>query len=357
VTELEYDYAGERGLERLCFLADPSYPWPEEGIESDKTESLRRFKERVEHEQIRVLFTTVTDYQFKLLDTLSKWLSTRRRGGPSLAVAEPPLELRVFKVVKGTRFHFRAQRVPFLGARNELSRAEEFLDSDAAFSWWLFLGEAGAGKSRLALELCVRRKGPWRAGFLPRAHDFTAWTHWQPSAPTLIVVDYVHNRASELQTIVGALTGRTLAHPVRLLLLERRTEGQWWDQFRGTGTERMAVESSQHAEPLVIGPMSDDDLWSSIVSIVEGSTESGLPDRNTFLTSVKAMDPLGRPLFAALAADAWAAGRDIRDWDRDALLRDVLQRENESYWKPGGVREKDRNLLAVATLSGGSLCG
>src|SRR6266700_3719692 len=28
VTEEEYDYAGERGLRRLCLLIDEKYPWP-----------------------------------------------------------------------------------------------------------------------------------------------------------------------------------------------------------------------------------------------------------------------------------------------------------------------------------------
>lgn len=28
VTELEFDYASELGIDRLCFLVDPEYPWP-----------------------------------------------------------------------------------------------------------------------------------------------------------------------------------------------------------------------------------------------------------------------------------------------------------------------------------------
>ena len=31
----------------------------------------------------------------------------------------------------------------------------------------------------------------------------------------------------------------------------------------------------------------------------------------------------------------------------------LLQREMETYWGPAGITEKERNVLALATLSGG----
>jgi hypothetical protein len=33
VTEIEFDYAGERKLERLCFLVKLDYPWPPDVID------------------------------------------------------------------------------------------------------------------------------------------------------------------------------------------------------------------------------------------------------------------------------------------------------------------------------------
>jgi hypothetical protein len=29
ITELEYDWAGEKGIPRLCFVVDDNHPWPE----------------------------------------------------------------------------------------------------------------------------------------------------------------------------------------------------------------------------------------------------------------------------------------------------------------------------------------
>jgi len=284
------------------------------------------------------------------LDELIELLTETYRG-PQL-----PLRLQTFRVSKPTRFHFRAQRVPFIGFELEITRLEEFLDSPSGFAWWMIIGEAGAGKSRLALELCQRlrrREEAWHSGFLPGDHDLVHWMEWQPKQPTLIVVDYAHSRAEELQAIVTTLEGRSeeLHHPVRLLLLERPiSEEVWWDRFLGAGTTRMSVESAQHDEIFVMPPMSDDQLWKSIVFILEQHGVHPLPSRDIVLESLRSVDPEGNPLFAAMAADALSAGRDIRDWDREALLRDVLQREEQLYWKPRGAGEKYKNLLALATL-------
>ena len=32
VTEIEFQFAGERDIDRLCFLVDPAYPWPVDAI-------------------------------------------------------------------------------------------------------------------------------------------------------------------------------------------------------------------------------------------------------------------------------------------------------------------------------------
>jgi hypothetical protein len=354
VTELEYDYAGERGLERLCFILDPASPWPEDHLQSDRVELLQRFLQRVEQANIRELFTSVEDYKYKLMQALIQWASDRK-GITDTDHRQPPLLLQTFRVSKGTRFHFRAQRVPFIGLNTELTKLDRFLDSDPDFAWWMVTGGAGAGKSRLALELCLRRKDKWDVGFLPQAHGFDRWMRWQPLRPSLMVVDYAHVRAKELQAIVIALASRSdpLVHPVRLLLLERRSDGEWWNEFRGVGSGRAAVESSMHDDSISLRPMTEDDLWNIVLHIFAHEGLHELPERSEFFDALRVIDPLGRPLFAALAADAVLAGRDLRDWDRDALLRDVLQREREAYWRPEGITEKDRNLLTVATLSGG----
>ena len=77
----------------------------------------------------------------------------------------------------------------FSGRRDEMNLLESFLGGQEKFSWWIITGPAGAGKSRLALELCEAVQGAWHAGFLSRTDSFGDWTHWLPTQPTLIVLD------------------------------------------------------------------------------------------------------------------------------------------------------------------------
>src|ERR1041385_8945695 len=48
VTEIEFDYAGERGLDRLCFLVDPEHRWPQKAYDRRNAKRLDAFKAKVE---------------------------------------------------------------------------------------------------------------------------------------------------------------------------------------------------------------------------------------------------------------------------------------------------------------------
>jgi hypothetical protein len=270
-------------------------------------------------------------------------------------VPDPPLQMHVFPVSRPTRMHFRARKVPFLGRVSELQKLQAFLDSDASFSWWLITGAGGSGKSRLALEVCLRHQENWTVGFLPENSKYNGWSEWKPDRSTLIVADYCSSRSLELQDIVTALSTLDTPgkHHVRLLLIERSTEGDWLKNLLGVGSTRLLVESVRYDDPLQTSPMSDSELWQAITFLFEASELRKLPDEQETLQALFELDPLRRPLFAALAADALIAGRDIRLWDQTALLRDVLEREEDKFWKPAGITERDKNLLCFATLLGG----
>ena len=47
VTEIEFDFAAERGIERLCFVVDPQHPWPTEAIDYQNHDRLGKFKARI----------------------------------------------------------------------------------------------------------------------------------------------------------------------------------------------------------------------------------------------------------------------------------------------------------------------
>jgi hypothetical protein len=89
VTEIEFDYAGERNIERLCFVVDPKWPWPPDAWDYKNQEPLQRFKARLGASLIRSQFTTVDDLRVKLMQALVEWKG-RHPGSDDVDHDEPP---------------------------------------------------------------------------------------------------------------------------------------------------------------------------------------------------------------------------------------------------------------------------
>lgn len=118
--------------------------------------------------------------------------------------------------------------IPFIGRAGELRELKEFCFSDGRLSWWSLTGAGGAGKSRLALELCriiqAERK-TWYCIFMP--NDFFNDTDrfrgvWSMERNLLIVVDapgfYISKLGTWLKKIVES---DTVNRKIRILVLER----------------------------------------------------------------------------------------------------------------------------------------
>ena len=95
VTETEFDYAGERRLDRLCFLVKSDYPWPPELIDYEQHAQLVAFKQKVNTSVIRAEFTTVEDFQIKLVQALVEWLDqhTTSSSNEKITIQAPILNL------------------------------------------------------------------------------------------------------------------------------------------------------------------------------------------------------------------------------------------------------------------------
>jgi hypothetical protein len=276
----------------------------------------------------------------------------RKREAP-----QPRLRLDVFDVTERTALHFRARRAPLVGYDEQLARLRTFVAAPERFSWWVVTGAAGSGKSRLALEFCFELRKTWNAGFLSAQQDFSDWIKWEPDKRTLIVLDYASTRGRDIASAISGLTARKaeLARPVRLLLLERSVEHEWWHQVLGAGGDRIAAESTMYDQPLELEGLSRDALWTTITTVVTSRDAAPQLRRDETLDALEAIDPLGRPLFALMAADALAAGKDIREWDKHSVLQYVLERNDRLFWGPAGVTDRDKNLLAFATMLVGGI--
>jgi hypothetical protein len=160
------------------------------------------------------------------------------------------------------RFAFIARKTRFVDREALLAELEEFAGGAEPFRWWSVGGEAGVGKSRLALEAMLKLDSTWRAGFLPRDEDQGfRWHEWRPLYPTFITVDYASLRIPKVREMVGAIDmaakAGNLDWPVRVLLLDRAPDVT---QLPGWGQAVMAAHLQPHRfkEPLVLGGLGEE---------------------------------------------------------------------------------------------------
>jgi hypothetical protein len=273
----------------------------------------------------------------------------------------PRLRWPVLPRSEGSRFVYGQMRTGFHGRDAERARLDAFLAHEDRFRWWLVTGSAGMGKSRLALDLLFRHQDGWDAGFFVGEQKFNAWDRWTPELPTLIVFDYVAraDTADAVRDAIRALADRPPTHKVRLLLLERRAEGRWWDSIRGlgSGSARDAAERTSHGPPLELPPLGDDAIEATVRATLADRGRT-LPEDGIarILTACREIDPRRTPLMASMAAEVNAELRP--DWSREDLLTRILERES-ARWTDNGLFEGDDdrarglNLLALATMCRG----
>jgi putative lipoic acid-binding regulatory protein len=298
--------------------------------------------------------------QLKELETLDEFRDEVRAALDSIQAdlrhllnPQPHLSLYLAPEDERYKFKFYTRWIPFLGRKKEQAALVSFLESDNAFSWWLTTGDAGSGKSRLALEFAMENSVGWRAGFLDASGDID-WRTWQPERPTLLISDYAFREPEVLRSVAKALAERQdLDCPVRLLLLERQAEGPWMDTFLGTpDRHRHAIEQAQFEEQfLALPPMAPEEL-KALCLVIIAKLKAPLPSSSVEEVLELMVRMGGRPLFVAFIADALARDGDPRKWDRDALLKDVLGREM-GRWRTAGATDEDMTLLAFATMTGG----
>jgi tetratricopeptide (TPR) repeat protein len=276
------------------------------------------------------------------------------------------------------RFLYRTRKVPFFAREQELKALTSFLDDSRPFLWSSVTGRGGVGKSRLALEFCLKAQSLlpyWRAGFLPNTWSVEDVCSWHPNMPTLIIVDYVASRAREIGHVLRTLRSRQPHFAVRVLLLERTSDGAWVNELLGSGGNRQVTESAQYyftvspidatGDPydprvklgsLELQSLGAEALWKSILFLVNSSAPSlrlDAPNRDALLRQLHSVDREGSPLIAAFFAESIASGQRSPRWDAKTLIQSVLEREDRLFWTPLGVTAEEKDLLAASTMCGG----
>ncbi|MDO9092483.1 MAG: DUF4062 domain-containing protein [Rubrivivax sp.] len=348
VTECEFAHAGERGIDRLCFLAEPGHALPVQPESAEQAAAQQNFRRRVETRLIRAMFTTPQDLGIKLAHALLAW----KQGDAKARWPQPRLDVQPSAAGPAARWTYRARERRFVGRAEAWSRLQRLCDADSLAAWQVVCGPGGTGKSRLAQEFCLALGQGWRAGFVTARQVFD-WTAWQPNADSLLVLDYAAERLEEAQAILAAMSSHGApGHKLRLLLIERDSEGDWLRQVAGHRSGASASHALRHGEPpVVLLPLSDDECWALAVEAAQAQ-QLRLPPRAVWLSQLHRLDPERRPLFVALAVDALAAGRGIAHGDSASLLHDLIARERQA-WAARGIGPAYQNLLVLATACGG----
>ncbi|HYO70180.1 MAG TPA: tetratricopeptide repeat protein [Archangium sp.] len=128
--------------------------------------------------------------------------------------------------------------VPFHESRRQLldkvlawATSEDGLAVEIQFR----IGSAGAGKTRLMIEVCKELVPQgWNAGFLTSTHQQELEKPFKKlltdHSKTFVVVDYAETRRREVVELMRAAFEAPKQHRTRIVLLARDT-GDWWDRL------------------------------------------------------------------------------------------------------------------------------
>jgi tetratricopeptide (TPR) repeat protein len=322
VTELEFDHALQRGLDCLCFLVDPNYPWPDEDIEHEQLPRLERLKERLRQGRIVRTFRSPEDMLHQVYRALESWLGrtgVRPRGPRQLPA--PPAD--------------------FVGRVADLEELERLLGGGATITGVHGLG--GVGKTALALKLAERLALRHRDGQIffdlqgarqPRA--------WQEAMGHVIHAFLPEQRLPESEAALAGLYRTVLSGKRVLLLLDDAAEA---GQVRPllppagctllvTSRRRFVVEGLVAHDLDTLAPMEAVALLRSMASRLDEASAAAI------------VEECGRlPLAVRLAGAALAVRKDLAAGAYLARLRAARLRELDGV--AASIRLSEEQLPAV----------
>ena len=174
------------------------------------------------------------------------------------------------------------QSVALVARTADFDSLTKWLNNPTLVSVRVMVGDAGIGKTRLALELIetMTQEG-WLAGFLTRAElrRFRAQQNlgeWGWGTPVLAVVDYASASAGYLHEWLKELADNSAwdddkaaaSRPLRLLLLDRHADRDagWWAKVLGHSNAAGVLEQLADPTPMMVRSIDDSNDRRSILT-------------------------------------------------------------------------------------------
>ncbi len=270
-------------------------------------------------------------------------------------------------------YHYSRQCLAFCGRKVELARLRNFLEADRRFLWWAITGQAGAGKSRLALEF-MQESADCFFGFFLNCAVETEWVKgFQPFRDTAVIVDYVRGNERRIADIMAVLLDKfsVLPYKLRILFVERENTTQFGSWYHTLSTAlgtyyRMQLNAGEYNLELSTRRhrfLYLDDLDEAAVEALIGSIcEKGLLPEDAYRNrrlrqeyAAKFEQLKYRPLFIQMYVEAWIGNGCLAveyNHYKD-LLSNVVNREQERILMlVDGDAEVFNALIRVIILSG-----
>lgn len=241
-----------------------------------------------------------------------------------------------------TRYHFFQEAIPFAGREKERGEIRAFLQSPAPCSWWTITGQAGAGKSRLALQ-CIRELPPtWFGFFLDSRSTPGDAADFKPFSHTFAIIDYVSGREYPIAGIMENLKHvfENTPYSLRILLLERENNqeaGSWYSRLlQRFGKYSLISTDAYRKEFLDLGDLSQEAVDSFIGAVCSAKGLPSDPSRDAALRKAygQKFEKLQfRPLYVQIFVESWIEnGFSFPRYDTfEDLLQNLLSREQERW--------------------------
>ncbi|WP_439555505.1 esterase/lipase family protein [Dyadobacter sp.] len=257
------------------------------------------------------------------------------------------------------KFDYKYRFTDFVGRTKELEELKQFVYSDAPFSWWVLKGPGGSGKSRLASELIldIANDSKTMCLFVQQSdlNQYSIGTR-ELSEDTVLVVDYAARFFTQILEIIHDYSTKLKQNfKLRILLIERETDGHWWTRF----SQSYEAARTQHAaEPLEIAGVNEEQIIHIIKDVISKENKELPYNDVTIFQMIKRLDPQLRPLFGMFLGVSLADKVFENHWNQYDLLAHQLRREalliERKYAELGNeLILRHRRLLTLATICNG----